>query len=323
MKYIIILIFIFLLTSCTISGNAVQPLLKETVQEPLVYFCPREDCESPFIYYINASQKSIHCALFDLDLESFLNLFEEKSKSIDVKIVVDNENWQNSFGGKGIIKDTSSQFSHNKFCIFDNQIVWTGSMNPTDNGVNKNNNNVVVISSQNLANNYELEFNELWNYNFGKGHKTIEPILYLNGKRYENYFCPEDNCKNHILDELKKAEKSIYFMIFSFTDKDIADELIIKKQKGLDVRGIVESQRTNMQYEQYKRLNSSIEIIKDKNPYVMHHKVFIIDNNTIITGSFNPSKAANEKNDENILIINNKDIAKRFLEEFDYLTSLE
>jgi phosphatidylserine/phosphatidylglycerophosphate/cardiolipin synthase-like enzyme len=55
----------------------------------------------------------------------------------------------------------------------------------------------------------------------------------------------------------------------------------------------------------------------------MHHKVFIIDNNTIITGSFNPSKAANEKNDENILIINNKDIAKRFLEEFDYLTSLE
>ena len=99
-------------------------------------------------------------------------------------------------------------------------------MNPTNNGVNKNNNNVIVIASQNMAYNYELEFNELWNYNFGKGHKTIETIMYLNGKKYENYFCPEDNCKEHVLEELNKADKSIYFMIFSFTDFDIADVLV-------------------------------------------------------------------------------------------------
>ena len=148
-------------------------------------------------------------------------------------------------------------------------------------------------------------------------------MLYLNGKKYENYFCPEDNCKEHVIEELNKAEQSIYFMTFSFTDEDIADTLI-KKSKTMDVRGIMEAKRVNMQYNQYKRLvNNSIKIKKDTNPYTMHHKVFIIDNKTTITGSYNPTGAGNEKNDENILIINNRNITQRFLEEFDYLTSLE
>jgi len=49
----------------------------------------------------------------------------------------------------------------------------------------------------------------------------------------------------------------------------------------------------------------------------MHHKVFIIDNETVITGSFNPTKNADLRNDENILIIHNKWIAKKYLKEFE------
>jgi phosphatidylserine/phosphatidylglycerophosphate/cardiolipin synthase-like enzyme len=49
----------------------------------------------------------------------------------------------------------------------------------------------------------------------------------------------------------------------------------------------------------------------------MHHKVFIIDNKTVITGSYNPTKNANERNDENILIIHDKKIAEKYLKEFE------
>jgi phosphatidylserine/phosphatidylglycerophosphate/cardiolipin synthase-like enzyme len=319
MKLIFLLLLI--LTSCSTGYVITQPIIKEDIKEPDVYFCPQENCEDIFLNYINNAKQTIHCALFDLDLENIIYKFEEKSKSLDVKIVIDDENWDQKFSGKGIIQDTSSQFSHNKFCIFDNQIVWTGSMNPTNNGAYKNNNNIIIIQSKHLANNYELEFEELWNYNFGTGRKTYEPIVYLNNKKYENYFCPEDNCKQHVLDQLNQATESIYFMVFSFTDFDITNTLI-QKSATLDVRGVLEAKRVNMQYNQYRNLiKGNIKITKDTNPYTMHHKVFIIDNQTVITGSYNPTKAGNENNDENILIIHNKEIANKFLEEFEELTN--
>ncbi len=324
---IVLLIFFVSLylygTSNNITSNVI---LQENIEEPEVYFCPDEPCEEILIRYINDSNKSIHCALFDLDLEKVIKTLSEKSSKIEVKIVIDNENWDKRFSGKGIIQDTSSQLSHNKFCIFDEKIVWTGSFNPTNNGANKNNNNIIIIKSKNLADNYEDEFDELWNYNFGSGRKIKEPIIYLNNKKYENYFCPEDHCKQKVLESIDNAKESIYFMFFSFTDFDISNALVKKKQEGLEVYGVMEAQRINMQYNQYKFLKSnSVDVRKDSNPATMHHKVIIIDNRTTITGSYNPTKAADTKNDENLLIIHNKEITQKYLEEFKsiFLTSLK
>jgi len=54
----------------------------------------------------------------------------------------------------------------------------------------------------------------------------------------------------------------------------------------------------------------------DKNKNRMHHKVIIIDKRRVLTGSYNFSKSANKRNDENILMIDNKKIAKEYLKEF-------
>jgi phosphatidylserine/phosphatidylglycerophosphate/cardiolipin synthase-like enzyme len=315
-----IIFFILILYGCSNVGSAITSVPKETIPQPSIYFCPRNDCEKILFSYINNSKNSVHCAFYDLDLENISKLLAEKSKDIDVKLVMDNGNPSKIIGGKGIIYDTKSQLMHNKFCIFDNKIVFTGSMNPTENDAYKNNNNILIIDSKNLANNYELEFNELWNFNFGKGHKTTDSVMYLNNKKYINLFCPEDNCKDNVMNALNSAEESIYFMIFSFTDQDIADVLAAKKDQGLDVKGIVEAKRITMQYEQYNNLiEKDVFVIKDNNKYTLHHKVFIVDNQTVITGSYNPTSAADEKNDENILIINDRDIARLYLDEFNLL----
>ena len=74
----------------------------------------------------------------------------------------------------------------------------------------------------------------------------------------------------------------------------------------------------NSKYTKYKLFsNQGMLVLWDKNPSMMHHKVFIIDNKTVITGSFNPSNNADKSNDENILIIGDKEIAQRYLHEFD------
>jgi len=242
-----------------------------------------------------------------------------KEKDAGIVIDKDNENEENQILNP--VFDTSSQRSHNKFCIIDN-LVWTGSMNPTVNGNTKNNNNVIIIKSKYLAENYMEEFEELYNKLFGKGDKVKYPTIKFNEKLIENYFCPEDNCKEQILKHLNRTKEEIIVMAFSFTDKDIADKLIEKAEVGVTVKVLFEKNRINQQYNVYHYLeNTKVQLFNDSNPHMMHHKVFIIDNSTVITGSMNPTKSGNTKNDENIIILQDNSIAEEFFEEFERLTN--
>lgn len=130
------------------------------------------------------------------------------------------------------------------------------------------------------------------------------------------YFCPKDHCSDKAIKVLESADESIYFMLYSFTDKDIADTLIIKSN-DLEVKGIMEKQRITSGYNLYNYLKeNNINVIPDKNRATMHNKVFIIDKKIVITGSYNPTKNGNEKNNENMVIIYDSHIANLFLKEF-------
>ncbi|MBN1376719.1 hypothetical protein JW949_00095 [Candidatus Woesearchaeota archaeon] len=275
-----------------------------------VFFCPEDNCSMALIKEIENSS-FVKCAFYDLDLKPLINTL--KMKKASVIIDEDNVNEENEIFNV----DYGSGLMHNKFCVFDKGII-TGSFNPTENGNYKNNNNMLVIHSQTLKENYLDEFEELENNE--KQKKTRTTKLSINGILIENYFCPEDNCEKEVLEELEKAEKSIYFMVFSFTSKNIGNKLVEKHEKGIEIKGVFEKFSANTQYSEYKKLKqNNIKVSLDKNPDMMHHKVFIIDNKTVITGSYNPTKSANEKNDENILIIHSENITKEFLKEFEFI----
>lgn len=74
--------------------------------------------------------------------------------------------------------------------------------------------------------------------------------------------------------------------------------------------GVVEKQRINMQYELYKYLKENgIDVVPDSSKYTMHEKTVIVDDYIVVTGSYNPTGAGNTKNDENMLIIYDKNLA--------------
>ena len=315
-----IIIAIIFLAGCTprITGNATKQIPQEINKNPEVYFCPRDDCSKVYENYIKSANSTIHCAFYDVNLRNIINSLAKKSRATDVKLVMDGSNYKEQIKGEGVKLDNNEQLMHNKFCIVDESIVITGSFNPTDNDNNFNNNNVVVIYSNILAKNYEGEFDELWNGKFGKGSKVDNPIIYINNIRIENYFCPEDRCASHIIDLIKNAKRDIYFMSFSFTNEVIADALISKG--NLEISGVLDSSQSSNKFSQLERLKGfGIKVKKDSNKYKMHHKVFIIDNETVVTGSFNPTLSGDTKNDENLLIIHDKKIANAFLREFDGL----
>lgn len=108
-------------------------------------------------------------------------------------------------------------------------------------------------------------------------------------------------------------------MTYSFTDNEIADELLGKKEEGVIVRGFFDKAQ-NSKWSVYPMLESKADVkVYDKG--VLHHKVFIIDNSTVITGSYNPTQNGNENNDENMLVIRDKEIASSFLDEFSALSN--
>lgn len=294
------LIAVLFLAGCTITGYTV----KEPSFDYKVYFCPKTDCLEEVKTLIETAEKA-DCAFYSIDKE-----LVEEVKDKNVRLIVDSNSKLNySF----IKKDFSSKLMHNKFCIINRSFVLTGSFNPTKRTV-KDKNNMILIKSVYLAKNYEEEFEELWEGTFHKGKKTKYKEIYLNETLIKSWFCPEDNCAEKVIKELKNAEKSIYFLSYSFTHQELA-ECLLEKGKEIEVKGVFFGEG---EYSQYERLrNNSLAVRLYKGKGLMHNKVFIIDNKTIIIGSFNPTTNAANYNDENVLIIRNKELTKLYLEEFE------
>ncbi len=308
MKKLFILLFI--LTSCTITGNVVREFSDPTE----VYFCPRENCKEVLVNYFNNSNE-INCAMYSLNVPELVNILKNKH----ARMVMDNDNAVNDLHP---VVDGKFALMHNKFCILDNQTVITGSFNPTvGEGVNINNNNVVIFHSKNIAKAYNDEFEELYSGTFSGGKKSKQDIFYLNDDKIEVYFCPEDWCANKELDVLNNAKQSIYFLVYSFTHNKIGDLIVNKKNQGLDIMGVMEKSQSGV-YSQFQKFNQSgINVRWDSNKGLMHHKVFIVDRSIVMTGSFNPTLNGDINNDENLVIIHSKPIAERFIEEFNYVNN--
>jgi phosphatidylserine/phosphatidylglycerophosphate/cardiolipin synthase-like enzyme len=130
---------------------------------------------------------------------------------------------------------------HNKFFIFDNKAVWTGSYNTTEREAKLNNNNAVYIDNEELASIYLAEFNDMFQDGIFGNRGDNNPLPFLFNKYYVKiddinmnvYFSPDDDIERIIVKRLEKAKKSIYFMAFSFTSEAIGEAIINKHSQAL------------------------------------------------------------------------------------------
>jgi len=327
MKYYLLFGILFLLSGCNniLTGNVVTEYYENNIRIE-AYFCPKDDCSSIIKNNIDNAKKLVHCAFFDLDLKDLINSIGKKSYNADVKVVIDDNNYDNQIKGQGIKVAKSKQYMHNKFCVIDNNKVITGSMNPTDRGSNFNNNNLIIINSVHIADNYEDEFQELWNGVYASGKNVKYNKIDTNIGIIENYFCPEDCTFDNqggiykILELIRNSENSVKIASFSFTHEALADELLKADIRGLDVSVLIERKQRNGQGSQYTRLKDfGLNIKVDGNKYNMHHKFIIIDDKIVVVGSPNYSFSGFNRNDENILIIYNRSLALMFKNEFTRL----
>lgn len=276
---------------------------------------------------IDSAQTSVYIAAFEFNLQRVADaVVRAHQRGVDVGLVSDSDYAEEDqvkqlqAAGVPVVFDEREPFMHNKFIVIDGHQVWMGSWNLTDNCTYRNNNNMVVIESTQLAENYTREFKEMFeDHQFGptSPSDTPYPQLEVDGIRLENYFSSEDGVRQHILPLVQNAQKSIYFLAFSFTDDDLGKALVAKAKAGLTVQGVMESRNADGSGSEWTRLRrGKVDLLKDGNPYVMHHKVLIIDEAIVVTGSYNFTGAAENSNDENVLIIYSPEIAAQYLEEF-------
>ena len=283
---------------------------------------------------IDQARLSVDVAMDSLNLWSVRDsLLDAHRRGVAVRVVIESEGLDAKEvkelleAGIQVVDDRREGLMHNKFAIIDRNEVWSGSMNFTVSAAYRSDNNLVRIQSKQLAENYLVEFEEMYlDHQFGAGSpaNTPLPILEIEGNQVEVYFSPDDDTMERVLELVKGAGESVHFMAYSFTDDDLAEAMIAAHKSGLEVAGAMDKAQalSNTGGEYQNLLENGIDVRLDGNPKSMHHKVIIIDGEIVVTGSYNFSKSAKTKNDENTLILHSPEIAELYIEEFERVWGL-
>lgn len=118
------------------------------------------------------------------------------------------------------------------------------------------------------------------------------------------FFSPSGGCTEAIVTALNRATNNILVQAYSFTSAPIAKSLVDAHRRGVEVSVILDkSQRSEKYSSATFLLNSGIRTLIDDKHAIAHNKIMLIDNHKLITGSFNFTKAAEQSNAENLLII--------------------
>jgi phosphatidylserine/phosphatidylglycerophosphate/cardiolipin synthase-like enzyme len=144
--------------------------------------------------------------------------------------------------------------------------------------------------------------------------------LVLKNAPAQVYFSPNGGCTDAVVATIGHARKSIRVLAYSFTSAPIAGALKAAHDRGVDVRVILDkSQRTERYSGMTFLIHAGIPTWIDTVHAIAHNKVMVIDGETVITGSFNFTKAAEAKNAENLLVIQDRELAKLYQADCELL----
>jgi phosphatidylserine/phosphatidylglycerophosphate/cardiolipin synthase-like enzyme len=292
----------------------------------------RDGLDEQLIRLLRSARRSIDMAIYDLELPAVAAaLLDAHGRGLRVRVVTDTDNLKNEAieslkaADIPVVDDRRGPIMHHKFVIVDGEIVWTGSWNFTPNETHRNDNNATLWRDGRLAENYAAEFEQLFGGRFGanKARLVPHPVIQAGPARVETFFSPQRDPTPAVIARLRGAQRTVALLAFSFTHDEIGAALLDRHRRGIQVRGVVETTGAEARASQYGPLRAAgVDLVKDANQYAMHHKVIVIDERTVVLGSFNFTVSAADENDENCLIVDDPALARRFLDEFERVRTL-
>ncbi|MGM5480813.1 MAG: phospholipase D-like domain-containing protein [Nanobdellota archaeon] len=313
---LVVLYLIFLLVS---NGNL--HLNTETTEftdtGSADYFsCHDHDCAYILNTLLNQSREA-RCAFYELD-HSLITLPDH----VETLIYEENHEGTTDSSVKAV---PSKGLMHHKFCIFNNKTVLTGTWNPTMRGTYVNDNSIVLIRSKVIAELYDKEFERLEARIDSSmkmpSHPQSEYHINLSGTPIRLCFSPVQDCEGVMIEELRVAEEEIRILAFMLTSDAVGDTLA-RLTGNVTIQGVFEATGVSRYSEYEKLLDAGATIYKDGNSAFMHQKLMVLDEEKLLIGSYNPTKNARERNDENLLIIKDRSLASSAIREYERIMTI-
>lgn len=139
----------------------------------------------------------------------------------------------------------------------------------------------------------------------------------------EVLFSPMNDCSAGIINFIKSAKKSLFICVFTISDDRISEQILACFKEGIDVKIITDDQKQFDKGSDVQELvDMGLSVKVDNSPHHMHHKFAIVDNEFLLTGSYNWTISASKYNQENYLITNDSFAVKKYLDEFYRLWKL-
>lgn len=311
------------------------------------------DLKTKLIERINQARYSIDVCIYNFSgtVASQIAdaLVSAKNRGVKIRFITERENYNPARVGYSklinagipILSDNTDGYMHNKFVVidyrdsssWDNVWVITGSWNFTDEGTNRDFQNVIEIQDRAIAGAFTREFEEMWGSSgdffdtlkskFGLNKTDNTPHVFnIKGKKVEVYFSPSDMIASKITNAINQANFSIFFALLTFTSSNLSNAIYARYNAGVrNIKGILDNNTDPGS--QYSFLSSFSEVLIDTDKSALfHHKYCLIDPTHVysepilITGSYNWSNSAETKNDENVIIIYDALLVNLYLQEF-------
>ena len=148
------------------------------------------------------------------------------------------------------------------------------------------------------------------------------------GMTVQACFSPQGKCSGHIVREIGQARREVLVATYAFTSDDLASALIKARQRGVNVQVVLDQEfdagnaaskgaSLEKQGVSVRRVSGLNTGRQEKGAGIMHEKFAVIDRKVVLTGSYNWSVAADNFNDENLLLFHDAGpLAEEYRQEF-------
>ncbi len=298
-----------------------------TAEHPRAYFAPYDPVEQEALCVLDQAQHEVVVAHYNIRRDSYLDkLVELSRRGVDVKVAVDKTNAFKSYNlgddyleeqGIDIVRVKPSgggSLMHLKVAVIDSDFVMTGSFNWNGTAALANDENMLVMRSEQIAQRYR---NQVLEVRGDQPHKIEGGAI---TDQVALHFSPEEKLDQVLVKQIGKANSTIDMAMFTFTSKPVANALVAAIDRGVRVRAVVENKQTGNTTADEKIEQAGALLIRGANTIgqysAMHQKYAIIDAAMVITGATNWTYKGTRKNDEDLLLLELPQITAAYQRNF-------
>ena len=293
-----------------LSTASTSVVLPQTGEPPILYSNQvDDDLKLTFEQAIREANESVLLIIYSLiDPKIIQTLRNKAEEGVEVVVICDPEasaGVEKKLGSKvSTYKRCGQGIMHQKILVTDHRRVWIGSANMTTQSLLVHGNLVVGLHHEELASALHEKADSM--IQTGAKRAITHRFFAINDQQIEMWFLPEDTDAIYRLKQLiKTAKKSIYVAMFTWTRHDLAKELIKARNKGIQVEVALDRGSASGVSSKVAKLlaDDGIPVILNSGSGLLHHKMMVIDDETLVIGSANWTLAAFEKNNDCFMVI--------------------